>query len=50
MKTSKTNEMKTSKTLRLKDELIKRIEKLADKEKRTFTNMVEVLLDKAVKK
>ena len=42
--------MKINKTLRLEDDLIKKIEKLATKEKRTFTNMVEVILDKAVKK
>ena len=42
--------MKVNKTLRLEEDLIKKIQAVADKDKRTFTNMVEVLLAKAVKK
>ena len=41
---------KTHKSLRLDDDLIKKIEVLAAKDNRNFNNMVEVLLEKAVKK
>jgi hypothetical protein len=34
--------------MRLDDQLIKNINKLAEKEKRSFGNMVEVLLTKAI--
>lgn len=34
------------KTLRLKPDVIKKIEKLADEENRTFSNMVETILIK----
>jgi len=42
--------MKIHKSVRLDDELIKKIEALAAKDNRNFNNMVEVLLEKAVKK
>lgn len=41
--------MKKSKTMRLNEKLIKRVEERAKKENRSFTNMVEVLLEKSVK-
>lgn len=34
----------TVRTVRLKSELVEKIKKLADKENRNFTNMVETLL------
>jgi len=42
--------MKINKTLRLEEDLVKKIQEVANKENRTFTNMVEELLKKAVKK
>ena len=44
-----TSEVKTVKTLRLKPEMIAQLEELAAKENRTFTNMVETLIKKAMK-
>jgi len=41
--------MKESKTMRLDKSLVKAVKKKAEKENRSFTNMVEVLLTKAVK-
>lgn len=41
--------MKESKTMRLDKALIEQIKKKAEKENRSFTNMVEVLLKGAVK-
>ena len=40
---------KKSKTMRLEPSLIKKIEQQAKKEKRTFTNMCEVLLEDSIK-
>ena len=41
--------MKTTKSIRLDDDLITMITKLADKERRTFSNQVECLLEDALK-
>lgn len=40
---------KQHKTMRLKRDLVKKIEEMAEKENRSFNNMVETLLTKAVK-
>lgn len=40
---------KSHKTMRLDDKLIMAVQKMADNERRSFGNMVEVLLDKAIK-
>lgn len=39
---------KITRTLRFKSWLVTKIEELADKENRTFNNMVETILEKAV--
>lgn len=39
---------KQHKTMRLKSDLVKKIQKMAEKENRSFNNMIETLLEKAV--
>lgn len=41
--------MSTTKTLRLDDKIVEKVEALAIKEKRSFTKMAEVLIEKGLK-
>ena len=44
------HKMKLHKSIKIDEEIVIKIQKMADKEERSFNNMLEVLLRKAVKK